>query len=501
LTAAQVLNNYMADAPNYAAPTVKLVSPASAQIVFPTVAPAAGATAPKTVEIQNIGLTSLVFSGTGFALTGANADQFALVTPVDTTDVAAGTTRTVQVVFDPTSTGVKTATLAITTNATNATVEVTLLGYGARRRIGGGHRSADFDRRSRTAARNPQFVDEHGVAGRHIHRSHRAADRFGCGWCPRSRVQPDLDAFQFPDDGRFYGRQRLVARGLVYDESVPDEAQVVTWSNRGEENQNGAFLYGTNATWGAFAGWAAGDSGYLNGAAPAAGEWHHVGITYQGVDNGGLLSVYVDGLLNNSKTMTLNIHGPGDSQAMPVMLGGSTGNDPLGLDAVVSGWWYTGWLASVRIHDGTLTADQVLQNFLVSQPSRLASAPTGLDLADADDTGVSATDNITKNTTGLTISGTATAETTVKIKEGATVLVSGTAAEFAAGLDIALTEGSHTITATSTDAENVESDVSDPLTIVVDATAPSVVLVTTAPDALTTVRSGDGYLQRNGVGF
>ncbi len=487
LTDAQVLNNYVADAPNYAAPTVKVIEPATGNVLFPAQAVEAGATAPKSVQIQNIGLTSLVFSGAGFAITGADADQFALVTPLDTTDVAAGTIRTVQVVFDPSSTGVKRAALTITTNATNASVDVALVGFGgtATDVAVATDLLVDLDSAELPLGVLNSWTNDGSLLG-----------TFGGSTAPPTvSIVDGVRAVEFNQtwlkssflttEG-FTGASDWSLEAWVFDASVPDEQQVITWSNRGEENMNGAFLYGTNANWGAFGGWGAGDVGYANAVAPAAGVWHHVAITYPGgVD--ALLSVYVDGVLNNTKTMNLNIHGPADSQAMPVMLGGSTGDAALGLDATVTGWWYSGSMAQVRFHDGTLTADQVLQNYLVTQPSRLAPAPTGLDLAAADDTGVSATDNITKNTADLTISGTATADTTVKIKEGATVLATGTAVEFAAGLNIALAEGTHNITATSTDASSVESDVSDVLTIVVDATAPTLALSSTAPEPVVTV--------------
>jgi hypothetical protein len=149
----------------------------------------------------------------------------------------------------------------------------------------------------------------------------------------------------------------------VFEPSVNFEEQVVTWSNRGEENQNAAFIYGTAPSWGAFGGWGAGDIGFLNATPPAQGKWHLVTITYPGGANS-LLKVYVNGELNNSKSMSLNIHGPGDNQAMPIILGGSTGNDALGLDAVASGWWFSGSLAAVRFHGGELTADQVYNNYL-----------------------------------------------------------------------------------------------------------------------------------------
>ena len=50
------------------------------------------------------------------------------------------------------------------------------------------------------------------------------------------------------------------------------------------------------------------------------------------------------------------------------------------------------------------------------------SAPTGLDLAAADDTGVSDSDNLTRNTSNLTISGTAEAYSTVTIYDNTTFL-------------------------------------------------------------------------------
>jgi hypothetical protein len=160
----------------------------------------------------------------------------------------------------------------------------------------------------------------------------------------------------------FTGNSDWSLETWVFDPSVNFEEQVVMWSNRGEENKNATFIYGTAPNWGAFGGWGAGDIGFLNATPPSQGTWHQVTITYAGGANSPL-SVYVDGRLNTSKNMNLAIHGPADNEAMPVFLGGSTGDAAGGLDANATGWWFTGALAAVRFHDGALSADAVYSNY------------------------------------------------------------------------------------------------------------------------------------------
>jgi len=92
----------------------------------------------------------------------------------------------------------------------------------------------------------------------------------------------------------------------------------------------------------------------------------------------------------------------------------------------------------------------------------LAPAAVALDLAAADDNGASNSDNITSQTTNLTISGVAEAGSTVDLFEdidddgiidGGESFGSFSAAAFAAGVDISLTAGSvHYIKAIVTDA-------------------------------------------------
>ena len=114
--------------------------------------------------------------------------------------------------------------------------------------------------------------------------------------------------------------------------------------------------------------------------------------------------------------------------------------------------------------------------------------PTGLTLDAADDTGLLATDGITKNTTGLTITGCAEEDSTVEIlKNGAsfstkvTDIADTTDAACTQGTkkfsaDISLTEGdrSYTISAIATDQTSNASNRSDALIIEIKTTAPSI---------------------------
>lgn len=109
-------------------------------------------------------------------------------------------------------------------------------------------------------------------------------------------------------------------------------------------------------------------------------------------------------------------------------------------------------------------------------------APLALDLAAADDSGSLNTDNITRNTTGLTISGTAEAGSTVRIydTDGTTLLGTGTATNGTFTIDVSLAAGDHTLTAKATDAAGNASVASAGLSITVDTTAPVIQSMTSA---------------------
>lgn len=96
------------------------------------------------------------------------------------------------------------------------------------------------------------------------------------------------------------------------------------------------------------------------------------------------------------------------------------------------------------------------------------------DLAAADDTGDSTTDNLTKNTTALTISGTGETGATVQLYDGASAVGStGTVSGGVYSIDISLAAGAHSITAKQTDPAGNVSVASAALSITVDTTAPA----------------------------
>lgn len=102
-------------------------------------------------------------------------------------------------------------------------------------------------------------------------------------------------------------------------------------------------------------------------------------------------------------------------------------------------------------------------------------APTTLNLATADDSGINTTDDITSITTGLSIDGVAVTGESIQLYDGGTPISGAvaTASNNAFTIDVALTEGSHTITAKATDLAGNTGDASSSLHIVVDTTAPS----------------------------
>lgn len=113
------------------------------------------------------------------------------------------------------------------------------------------------------------------------------------------------------------------------------------------------------------------------------------------------------------------------------------------------------------------------------------AAPTSLALSAADDTGISNSDRVTNQTSGLTITGSAEANATVTIKEGATTVATGKAdANGAFSIDVSLAAGVHNLTATATDAAGNVGTASSALTITVDTTAPTVA-ITSANATLT----------------
>ena len=111
--------------------------------------------------------------------------------------------------------------------------------------------------------------------------------------------------------------------------------------------------------------------------------------------------------------------------------------------------------------------------------------PTNLDLADADDSGLLDDDDLTKNTTDLTITGCAEADSTITLYESGVAIdgtvtadgstgCSGALKQFSKDISLTAGDGAYAITAKATDATNNSSDVSDALTITIKSIAPTI---------------------------
>ncbi|MCW5736103.1 MAG: hypothetical protein KIS73_18380, partial [Enhydrobacter sp.] len=157
---------------------------------------------------------------------------------------------------------------------------------------------------------------------------------------------------------------------------------------------------------------------------------------------------------------------------------------------------------TAKITDGAGNASANSSATSVTVDTVVPTAPTGLDLAAADDSNVN-TDNITNQTSGLTISGSAETGATVSLFDdannngsmdgGETVITTTVAAGGSFSADISLTEGAHNIRAFQTDAVGNVSTVSAALSITVDATTPG------APTGLDLAAADDSNVNTDNV--
>lgn len=143
---------------------------------------------------------------------------------------------------------------------------------------------------------------------------------------------------------------------------VDDEETLVAWGKRdGPDATNFSFNYGASTWYGAAGHWGL-DIGW-NGI-PTPGQWHHLVYTYDGKT----ARVYDNTRLKSSRTLDLNTwtnqrinlavqnYGDGSAGAVPSSL----------------------YIASVRVHTGTLTSAQIRQNYLVDA-SRMGATISGYD--------------------------------------------------------------------------------------------------------------------------
>jgi hypothetical protein len=387
LSATQVQANYDAEKASYLAAALTVTVPANGGGLYYGSVPTGSESVAQTVTIKNDGTSELTFTSPAASITGAAADQYNIVAGFDTTPLAPGATRSIQVTLKPTTAGFKAAQLVFNTNSAVTPAGVDLLGAsGAPVALNtAGALLVDLKAAALPLGTLQTWANAGTLGGQFINTQGRyptVVDNQGVRAVAFNATNSTSLKSDFLTTADFTGNSDWSLETWVYNPSIGAEEQVVTWSNRGDENKNAAFLYGTAPNWGAFAGWGAGDIGYLNATPPAGGVWHQVTITYAGGANS-LLKVYVDGNLNVQGNKSLAIHGVDDGQAMPIILGASTGDNPNGLNANAETGWYTGSLSAVRFHGAALSSAQVYSNYLFEQPAYQGSLQVTITPAEA----------------------------------------------------------------------------------------------------------------------
>ena len=163
----------------------------------------------------------------------------------------------------------------------------------------------------------------------------------------------------------------------AHNAEIPAEECMVSWAERGGPDGSAMqFNYGNHSNFGAVTHWGGGladgswtdNSNGVSGA-PAAGAWHHLTYTYDGETT----RVYMNGVLQNEEELgsgVVNTHAVDDDGETPFpfrLAHSREDNGNPGLVASLS-------LAAVRVHDGVLTEDEVLNNYNIGPLLKLSDS-------------------------------------------------------------------------------------------------------------------------------
>jgi hypothetical protein len=152
----------------------------------------------------------------------------------------------------------------------------------------------------------------------------------------------------------------------VYNPAVGGEETMISWGRRGTAGANRAFNYGYSGQLGAAVhhGTGATDLGWEdNGGAPQNNRWQHLVYTFDGTTT----RVYADGALVNSEAQSINT-----ATNAGLMLAAQWN----AAGTAVGGQYGSLAIAKVRVHDGALSAAQVLNNFNFEKASFISAAVT-----------------------------------------------------------------------------------------------------------------------------
>lgn len=146
----------------------------------------------------------------------------------------------------------------------------------------------------------------------------------------------------------------------VYNGHLRPEESLVTWGQRGgPDGTNVSFNYGNDSRWGAMGHWGEPDMGWGfsledgSDLTPEAGKWHHLVYTYDGA---GTQRVYSDGVLTNEEFLP---NGLDAKNAFALQIGAQREAN----NTIATANTLSGVLSKVRIHAGTLTGEQILNNY------------------------------------------------------------------------------------------------------------------------------------------
>lgn len=153
----------------------------------------------------------------------------------------------------------------------------------------------------------------------------------------------------------------------IYNPAIGVEETILMIGHDGTTGSKVAFNYGSNLAYGACAQWGAYDVGWNNATnIPAAGTWHYLVYTYDGATT---CKIYVDGALCITKTL------PGQLTTFagePLLIGAERGNTA---NTPPSAFYLSGYLNSLRVHGGVLSASDVTNNYAFG-PALLLGAIT-----------------------------------------------------------------------------------------------------------------------------
>jgi hypothetical protein len=138
------------------------------------------------------------------------------------------------------------------------------------------------------------------------------------------------------------------------------EECLVGWGHRGTTLANMAFNYGSGGDFSAVTHY---DEDMSWGEeSPAAGQWHHLAYTYDGKS----AKIYDNGVERGSKGFAL---ATATDSRMNIAVENSTQGEPLFQSEWEPNWSlsFSGFIATVRVHSGALTAEQVKVNFNVDK--------------------------------------------------------------------------------------------------------------------------------------